>query len=48
MLNPNVRHYVHKTYMSMENHGGIILTGKTEDIGEKNCPSTTLSAINVT
>jgi hypothetical protein len=34
--------------MSMESHGGIILTGETEKKQEKTCPSATLSAINPT
>jgi hypothetical protein len=32
----------------MENHGGIILTGKTEELGEETRPSATLSTTNLT
>jgi hypothetical protein len=34
--------------MSMERRGGIILTGETEELGEKTCPSATLSTTNPT
>jgi hypothetical protein len=34
-------------YISMENHGGMILTGETEEL-EKTCPSATLSTTNPT
>jgi hypothetical protein len=34
--------------MSMENHGGIILTGENEKLKRKTCPSATLSTTNPT
>jgi hypothetical protein len=34
--------------MSIENECGMILTGKTEELGEKTCPSATLSTTNPT
>jgi hypothetical protein len=34
--------------MSMENDGGMILTGEKEELGEKTCPSATLSTTNPT
>jgi hypothetical protein len=33
--------------MNMESHGGIILTGKTEELREKTYPSATLSTRNL-
>jgi hypothetical protein len=35
-------------YLSMENQGGMKLTGKTEELGRKTCPSAILSARNPT
>jgi hypothetical protein len=34
--------------MSVESHGGMIQTGKTEELEEKTCPSATLSTTNPT
>jgi hypothetical protein len=34
--------------MSMENDGEMILTGETEELGEKACPSPTLCTTNPT
>jgi hypothetical protein len=36
-----------RCYMSMESHGGMILTGKTEEL-RKTCPNATLSTTNPT
>jgi hypothetical protein len=35
-------------YLSMEKHGGMILTGEEREIREKTCPRATLSTINPT
>jgi hypothetical protein len=32
----------------MDSYGGMIVTGKTEELGEKTCHSDTLSTINLT
>jgi hypothetical protein len=34
--------------MSVENHGGMILRGETEELKRKSCPSSNFSTINPT